>query len=517
MKSTLTLLFAIQRAILYPGQKILVVCPVKSQSRQFIKKIYDFLKKSPNLQREVDVANIKTGLNESSIPFHNNSTIFTTVYGEGALGIRTHILIVDEFVRTEKEVITRVFDPMLSDGRKPMYLDIKNKDEKLAYYEKEDLKKLYLSSIRRADEWSYKTLEDYVDYMTNGDKAYSAIVLPYQLGVKNGFIRKKKVEEVFKNNTENLDLVRAEYAAIPERGTGNSYFTYSMFQKLRVNSRALFCMSDIEYIEYKDKKDKWFLYQEKLPNEIRILTADIALLESANNDNTSIWIIRLIPDGGKYKKILAFGESLHGLNSIIQTKRIKQLFYELDCDYAVIDTQGSGVGIFDQATAETYDEDRNVVYPAWTVINPEDVKMVNRTISSNAVPVIYSVKTPIQLKSTMFGNMKNILTSNDLSLLCETQEAIEYLNQNFGYYKIEDDELRARMLNPYVQTDMLINESINLEQVVTQGYINLKEKSGRRKDRTMSVAYGLWYTKKLEDQNFNNNEDTSILDYIFSV
>lgn len=406
---------------------------------------------------------------------------------------------------------------MLSDGRKPMYLDIKNKDEKLAYYEKEDLKKLYLSSIRRADEWSYKTLEDYVDYMTNGDKTYSAIVLPYQLGVKNGFIRKKKVEEVFKNNTENLDLVRAEYAAIPERGTGNSYFTYSMFQKLRVNFRALFCMSDIEYIEYKDKKDKWFLYQEKLPNEIRILTADIALLESANNDNTSIWIIRLIPDGGKYKKILAFGESLHGLNSIIQTKRIKQLFYELDCDYAVIDTQGSGVGIFDQATAETYDEDRNVVYPAWTVINPEDVKMVNRTISSNAVPVIYSVKTPIQLKSTMFGNMKNILTSNDLSLLCETQEAIEYLNQNFGYYKIEDDELRARMLNPYVQTDMLINESINLEQVVTQGYINLKEKSGRRKDRTMSVAYGLWYTKKLEDQNFNNNEDTSILDYIFSM
>lgn len=469
------------------------------------------------MEREIDVSNIKTGLNESSIPFNNGSTIFTTVYGEGALGIRTHILIVDEFVRTEKEVITRVFDPMLSDGRKPMYLDIKNKDEKLAYYEKEDLKKLYLSSIRRADEWSYKTLEDYIDYMTNGDRTYSAIVLPYQLGVKNGFIRKKKVEEVFKNNTENLDLVRAEYAAVPERGIGNSYFTYSMFQKLRNNSKALFCMSDYEYVEYKDKKEKWFLYQEKLPNEVRILTADIALLESANNDNTSIWIIRLIPDGGKYKKILAFGESLHGLNSIIQTKRIKQLFYELNCDYAVIDTQGSGVGIFDQATAETYDEDRNIIYPAWTVINPEDVKMVNRTISSNAVPVIYSVKTPIQLKSAMFGNMKDILTSNDLSLLCETQEAIEYLNQNFGYYEIEDDELRARMLNPYVQTDMLISESINLEQVVTQGYINLKEKSGRRKDRTMSVAYGLWYAKKLEDQKFSDNEDTSILDYIFSV
>lgn len=87
-KSTLTLLFCIQRAILYPGQKILVVCPVKSQSRNFIKKVYDFIKKSPNLAKEIDISNIKTGLNESEIPFYNGSKIFTTVYGEGALGIK---------------------------------------------------------------------------------------------------------------------------------------------------------------------------------------------------------------------------------------------------------------------------------------------------------------------------------------------------------------------------------------------------------------------------------------------
>ena len=206
----MTLLFCIQRAILYPGQKILVVCPVKSQSRNFIKKVYDFIKKSPNLAKEIDISNIKTGLNESEIPFYNGSKIFTTVYGEGALGLRCHILIVDEFVRTEKEVITRVFDPMLSDCRKPLYLDIKNKDEKLKLYEKEDLKKLLLSSIRRADEWSYATLEEYINNMTDGSKDYSAIVLPYQLGVKNGFISRKTVENAFKNNEENREVLLAE-------------------------------------------------------------------------------------------------------------------------------------------------------------------------------------------------------------------------------------------------------------------------------------------------------------------
>ena len=407
---------------------------------------------------------------------------------------------------------------MLSDSRKPLYLDLKTMKEKKKYYDMEDLKKIYLSSIRRADEWSYKELENYIELMTSGDRTYGATILPYQLGVKNGFISKKKVEDVFRNNNdESPELIRAEYLAIPERGSGNSYFTYNMFQKIRNNSRALFSMSDLEYIEYKENPKKWIMYQEKMPNEIRLLCVDIALLESSNNDNTAIYVIRLIPDSGKYKKILAYGESMHGINSIVQTKRIKQLFYELECDYAVMDTQGAGMGIFDCCTAETYDEERGELYPAWTVTNIEDIKMVNRTISNNAVPLIYSVKTPVQLKSAMFSNMKDLITSGELSLLSESQEAIEYLNKNYDYYKIEDDDLKVRMLSPYTQTDMLINEAINLEQVIVQGYLSLKEKSGRRKDRVMAVAYGLWYAKKLEDDFINKNQSVSILDYIFTM
>lgn len=515
-KSTLTLLFCIQRAILYPGQKILVVCPVKSQSRQFIKKIYEFIKVSPNLEAEIEVKDIKTGVNESSIPFKNGSTIFSAPYSENSLGIRTHILIIDEFVRTDKEVITRVFDPMLSDSRKPPYLLI-DKKERYKYYEKEELRKLYLSSIRRADEWSYQTLEEYVDYMTDGNPDYGVAILPYQFGVKNGFISKKKVEQVFRENSENIPILRAEYLAIPERGTGNSYFTFNMFDKVRTNDRALYSMSDEEYPIYKDNPQKWKFYQEKLSNEIRILAVDIALVESKNNDNTSIWILRLIPDGGRYKKILAYGESIHGINSIVQTKRIKQLFYELQCDYAVIDTQGSGIGIFDISTAETYDEARGITYPAWTVINFEDVKMVNRTIDKNAVPIIYSVKTPIQLKSAMFSNMRDVLSTRDIDLLSDSQDATDYLIKNYEYYKIEDDGLKRRLMNPYVQTDLLVYESINLEQIVTQGFVNLKEKSGKRKDRVMSLAYGLWYAKLLEDEYINKKEDNSILDYIYML
>ena len=101
-------------------------------------------------------------------------------------------------------------------------------------------------------------------------------------------------------------------------------------------------MSDEEYIYYKNDFTKWKFYQEKLPNEIRLLCIDIALIESAANDNTAMWVLRLIPDGGKYKKIAAYCESMHGANAIIQAKRFKQLFYEMQCDYAIIDTNGVG-------------------------------------------------------------------------------------------------------------------------------------------------------------------------------
>lgn len=253
--------------------------------------------------------------------------------------IRAHILIVDEFVRTEKEVITRVFDPMLSDSRKPRYLDL-TPAQRAEEYKHEELRKIYLSSIRRADEWSYKTFEDYIDWMTDGNRDYCATVVSYALGVKNGFISKKKVEDTFKSNLENINILQAEYNCIAERGTGNSYFTYKMMDRARVNSKAFVCMSDEEYIQYKDCREKYPYYQEKLPNEIRLLCMDVAVIESSKNDNTAFFIIRLIPDSGRYTIIVPYADSMHGLNSIAQTKRMKQLFYEFECDYMILDTQG---------------------------------------------------------------------------------------------------------------------------------------------------------------------------------
>lgn len=166
-------------------------------------------------------------------------------------------------------------------------------------------------------------------------------------------------------------------------------------------------------------------------------------------------------------------------------------------------------------TDTTYDEIRDCIYPSWTVVNPEDVRMGTRAsqISSSSVPVVYSVKTPPDLLYNMIIYAKNLFDKEEINLLMDVDDAIDYLNNNYEFYKVENSEDRARILNSYAQTRVFINEAINLQQSISGGYIKLKEKSGRRKDRVMALIYGLWYANVLEEQ-LQNQSDSDLLDWI---
>ena len=246
---------------------------------------------------------------------------------------------------------------------------------------------------------------------------------------------------------------------------------------------------------------------------------DIALMESARNDNTSFWITRLIPDGEGFYKSVCYAESMNGINALIQERRAKQLFYEMECDYFAIDADGVGRGIADIATSETYDEARGVTYPAWTTYDPNDAKTLNRTVSPNAVPVMYTIHTTTILKHSRFVLARDWLATGELHLPDTVNEAITKYNKTSNYYKIEDDGLKARMLQTYAETDLLIYEAINLETVITSGYYNLKERPSKRKDRVMSLCYNLEVCNKVE-QDYKqtlNNGSYSLCDYILSV
>lgn len=429
---------------------------------------------------------------------------------------RCHIVIVDEYAQiTKPQIITKVFIPMMTNTREPLYMDLTD-DEKLNQKANEPNHQLYLSSIRSEQEWSWTKFLDYIDFMTQGQASYLAFSLPYHLGVEAGYITPANVEQQIMENQGNLDILKAEYEAIPLRDNNGAFFKYSAFANARLNTNCLIALPDEEFILYKDKRRTNPYKIDKMPGEIRVLSMDVALIESPKNDNTSFWLTRLIPNGDKYQKIIVYSESMHGLNSMIQALRAKQLFYEFECDWFVIDGQGNGRGVADVCMTETYDDARGITYPAWTSANYEDTKTSTRSLSQDAVPIMYVVTTSSQDKHNMFINMRDAITHHSVVLPAGNQDALEALDKKFGYYKMESSELRTNMLNPYAQTDMLVVEATNLETVPSGGFINLKEKPGRRKDRVMSLAYNLYYCKQLEDQYILQNArgDFSLLDYI---
>lgn len=81
----------------------------------------------------------------------------------------------------------------------------------------------------------------------------------------------------------------------------------------------------------------------KVKGEIRILSADIALMSSKkhNNDATAIFINQMTTTKiGRYLSNIVYSDTCEGLRTNEQALIIRKLFEEYDCDYIVLDTNG---------------------------------------------------------------------------------------------------------------------------------------------------------------------------------
>lgn len=146
-------------------------------------------------------------------------------------------------------------------------------------------------------------------------------------------------------------------------------------------------------------------------------------------------------------------------------------------------------------------------------MNPDDIDKRQRTLDENAVQCVYAAPSSgIANKSRMLIHSRDVLGSSKIALLVDLQDGIDWLNQNFEFYKEKDQELRGRVLQSYAQTTAFINEAINLKQVSVQGRTSVEEKSGKRKDRVMSLVYALDYARLLEQDL--HTETSNIFDFM---
>lgn len=139
-----------------------------------------------------------------------------------------------------------------------------------------------------------------------------------------------------------------------------------------------------------------------------------------------------------------------------------------------------------------------------------DEKMTERADRS-ALPVIFSIKVvKLDVNHEIAMGLKDAFQRKKIKLLVNDLEGRDFLIEKMKMSKKSPDE-QARMLRPYVQTTVLVNELINLEGQIYNGFVRIREKGTRRKDHFSSVAYGNYLSKILESDLKKKKKEKKII------
>lgn len=514
-KSYIIALYCIIRCILYPGTKIAVASGTRGQAAKIItEKVVSFYNDYPAIRFEIGDKrkNIKDGLNDTHVDFENGSKIMAVTSNDNSRGIRCNILIVDEFRMVKKEIVDKVLTPMLNVARQPGFSTRPEyQGRKL-----EANKEIYISSAWYKSHWIWDAFKKYTKNMIKGNRDYFVATLPYQLSVFHGLLDQRRVDN--EKTSEGFDKAGfdMEYEALFVGENDKAYFKLKPLNKCRTLTRTFRPPTNEEFIENEALSKPKNLSNFPRGNhrdkdEYRLVALDVALMggnKNVKNDTSAFTVMRLIRDGDHYRRQIVYLESVtKSISSQDLAVRLKQLYYDFEADYAVVDINGIGQGVFDACATVLEDKERGVEYPAWASLNDE---AVNERSKANGLKCIYTVKANAKFNNDIAVALQASIQSGKLELPINDIEKREELQENKVYRRSSPEE-QVRWLYPYVQTTALVNELVNLEYTVREGGIKIQEVGTTTKDRYSSLAYCNFYADELERDL--KMEDSNIKDF----
>ena len=512
-KSFVIAIFSRAKCILYPNTKVVIASGSKKQASLIVKeKIQkELMPKSENLRREIET--IKTSTNDIEVVFRNGSSIVVVVGGEGALGYRSTVLIFEEFKRIPKYIVDKVLKPFQM--TRPSQFRTNEECEKYGVKYKEndefleEAVNIYISSAAPTSHWMGKLLKDTVS-SKYGDNSACMLATDYSIALKHAIKTRAQLIEA-KRSTDPITW-REEYENEMLREGANSYFTYGLLTKNQTNKKAFYPR---RYEDVRNKHKNPYSIP-KQPGEIRILACDMAFIERSNkNDNSCFTCIRALPESmtytsenidGKvvevkngYRRIVPYIEANPGSDVDKQAIRIKQLYYDFEADYCILDTRNGGILTYDRLAKILYDESRDCEYPAWRCMNDKDI--AKRVNVAGAVENVFTINASQKLNNDIAIALRGTLESHMIDLLVNLDEAKDILESHIPEYTSTPDvDVAVFYERPYLETQALINEMMSLEYTRNEqtGIITLFETGSNTKDRYVSLAYGNYFIGLLE-------------------
>lgn len=495
-KTFLSAIYCVIRCILWPGTKVCIASNTRGQAINVLEKIMFELKPaSPELCAEIDEKQSKVNGTNAQIVFFNTSVIKVVTASDNARGNRCHVLLLDEFRLISKDTIDTVLRKFLTLRRMPRYSEL-TEEQRIAEYSKEKNLTMYLSSAYFKDNWSYMKCVDTLKAMVDPQRRQFVCGFPYQLSISEGLLDPETVaDEMFESDFSEIKF-SMEMGAEFYGSADGAFFDFDSISK---NRRIKYPMLP-DKVSSKLGNAQLVRIPQKQNGEIRLLSADIALMSSRknNNDATAIFVNQLMPTkAGRYTSNIVYADSCEGLRTEEQALIIRKLFDEFMCDYIVLDANGIGLGVYDALARDIVDAETGEIYPALSCCNNQEMAM--RCTVQCASKVIWAIKASAQFNSDCAFLLREGFKSGRIRILVNEYDAEEILDSLRGYSSLNPAE-KMQVKLPYIHTTLLIDELVNLQHEESGGKVKIFEKSGMRKDRYSSLSYNYYVATQLENK-----------------
>ena len=237
-----------------------------------------------------------------------------------------------------KDTIDTILRKFLTLTRQPNYNALSAEERKKEWRKEKNLT-MYLSSAYWKENWAYQKCVDTLHAMVNPNRKQFICGFPYQLPIAEGMLDPEFVADEMADSDFSEIKFSMEMEALFWGASDNAFFNYDAIVR---NRRIKYPMLPGR-LSGKVKDNTNVRIPPKVNGEIRILSADIALMASTKhkNDATAIWINQmLMTKSGKFSNNIVYGDAAEGLRTDAQALMIRKLFDEYDCNYIVLDTNG---------------------------------------------------------------------------------------------------------------------------------------------------------------------------------
>ncbi len=507
-KSWLIALLAYARGTLYPNSEIVIVATTLKQASIIFGKMARLKDDYPNIAREV--RDFSDAQNNCSCTLHNGTTIKIVACQESGRGERSTFTIGEEFRIMDKAKFDSIVKPFAYARQTPYMKNPKYSNIKVLI---EEPRQVLISSAYHKGLWWYKETLDTIKMMLNGKDA-GFIAFDYLIAIKHNI----KTVKAIARDRATMDEITflEEYENIPWGENSNAYFKLDMFKKNRKLKKAFYPFRNDNYEKKKNPNEI-----KKVDGEIRIVSVDIATRKGKKNDNTIITCIRALPTAKGYEREYVYMESHNGEHTEKQALRIKQVYFDFEADYIVLDLQQAGITVFERLAVVTKDEERGIEYEAFTVYEHKSLsktlieELKEKTLAINAKPIIYPIMAGAKDNNDIAVNFRDKLQRGMCSFLVDENDGEDYLNRkNKDFSRNNDIHLKVWYLHPFRQFAEMINETINLEFSMVSGNIKLETIGASRKDRYTSCSYGGWFISLLEVELLKETKQQDFSQYL---